>query len=269
MNELYLIQRKLHNGLIHHFLFDKTNRKITVKISPELLEYPMYSLEQDTDVIRQCISEYLEKLHYESPTDVLAGNRLQHISNVFRSPMSHANKIRIDMPVTNEKQEPCVLLHIIEQGSLFKDEKNYKPKYEAVLFYEDKNIIETTSVNNVKIDEITFWKWFVKLPVVVLISFCFPNEWTEYIPKAFKISYPFLKDIDISSAKEKKNRQKKNVQKSENQKLEKKWNELRKWVETVPDFSGKSEKEKVSIVNSIMIKKYGKTIESDTEDLLF
>ena len=59
------------------------------------------------------------------------------------------------------------------------------------------------------------------------------------------------------------------MQKSENQKLEKKWNDLRKWVETVPDFSEKSEKEKISIVNSIMIKKYGKTIEFDTEDLLF
>lgn len=269
-NNLFLIQRKEHNGLIHHFLFDKLNNKISVKISNELIDYPMYSIEQDTDIIRQCISEYLEKLHYESPTDVLAGNRLQHICNMFRSPMYHAGRIRVDIPVTNEKNESCTLLHIIEQGSLFKDEKNYKPKYEAVLYYKDKNIIETTNVNNVHIDDIVFWKWFTRLPVVVLISFCFPNEWTEYVPKALNISYPLQKGVDITDAKEKKNTShKKKTQKTEEQKLEKKWNDLRKWVESVPDFSTKSEKDKVNIVNSIMLKKYGKTINIDTDDLLF
>jgi metal-sulfur cluster biosynthetic enzyme len=76
--------------------------------------------------------------------------------------------------------------------------------------------------------------------------------------------------VDITDAKEKKNTShKKKTQKTEEQKLEKKWNDLRKWVETVPDFSIKSEKDKINIVNSIMIKKYGKTIEVDTEDLLF
>lgn len=267
MEGIFLIQRKEHMGLLHHFLYDANNHKVTVKLSDKIIEFPMYN-DEDNLEIKKSIIEYLEKLHYESPTDVLAGNRLQHIANVFRTPITHKGIKFVNIPVKDEKGADNVLLHIIEQESLFKDEKGYKPKYEAVLYNKEKNSLCSTSITNVNIDDRLCLGWLHSLPIMVLISFCFPGDWNEYVFKALKISYPFVKHLDISNATEIKPKRKRKT-KTEEAKLEKKWFDLRKWVETVPDFNDKSEKEKISIVNSIMIKKYGKTINADSEDLLF
>jgi hypothetical protein len=265
MENLFLIQTKEHNGLIHNFIYDKNEKKVSIKITTEKIDLPSF-LEDDIDDIKNGVINLLGRLHFESPKDILAGNRYQHIENIFRNPMSHADIKRVDVPVVIDNFEPHILLHIIRTPNLF----GGGSKYESVLYNASTNKIFTKTGCGAKIPESVFINWLNSLPILVLISFCFPNNWVEYIPKALKISYPIVKDIDISTATEKVTKiRKKKEQKSEESKLEKKWNDLRKWVETVPDFIDKSEKEKINIVNSIMLKKYGKTIEKDTEDLLF